>query len=580
MFDLGFGGFYHGELPPISAFFDQAGPQLLEAEVEHLGEDCPLFKEKPVGRQLEFYQSPAQTRLCLGGNRAGKTSAGARESGWWLTGTHPYRDVPEVGAKGWLVCETREIANEVLLPKLLYYLPTEGPGAVERYDPGTDQRPASIMTKNKSRLVVRTFGQGRRRFQSDAVDFIWGDEEMPHDIYKECLLRLVDLNGCIWLTMTPLMGKTWVYTDIYQPWDSLQFDSSQVSVHQWSIWDNTSLPRRAIATALSGISDELEREAREHGSFTDKTGNIYKQFDPKTHVIDPFNVPAHWHTVLAIDPGYRHPFAASLQAESPAGDRFVIGDYRRSLHDVSNHALGLFRMVDQCMPVRIKDRQLERLLGGHRAGALVLRKIPPVFRNLVIVRDPSAASYGAELLNYGIPTKIANRDLMTGITRVGTMLSNAANGVSPGLYFFRGRASNHIQEMRTYIWKNPDGKDAEPMQVHDDCMDALRYGVMQPLSAKVYPLASRMPSRLKSFTEGHFASVEEAYENVAEELSFSEKGVGELLEFCERRPNRARLTHRGYNEDQIMNHLEQKFGRRFGLGQRGGRGLRHSWGGR
>lgn len=551
---------------------DPTVPQI-EAALDPLGADCPLFTEVPIGRQLDFYKSQAHIRLCLGGNRAGKTSAGARESGWWLTGAHPYYDVPETAAKGWLVCETREIANEVLLPKLLYYLPTEGPGAVEKYDPGTDQRPASIMTKNKSRIVVRTFGQGRRRFQSDAVDFIWGDEEMPHDIYKECLLRLVDLNGRIWLTMTPLMGKTWVYTDIYQPWDAMMFDSNQVTVHQWSIWDNTSLPRKAIAAALAGVTDELERESREHGSFTDKTGNIYKQFKPGVHVIDPFEVPPFWPTVLALDPGYRHPFAASLQAESPAGDRFVIGDYRNSQHDVSNHALGLFRMVERCMPARIKDRQLDTLLGGRRGGAMIIRRIPPVFRNLVIVRDPSAASYGAELLNYGIPSKVANRDLMTGISRVGTMLSNAVNGVSPGLYFFRGQASNHIEEMRTYIWKNPDGKDAEPMQVHDDCMDALRYGVMQPLNARVYPLSSRIPSRFKAFTQGHFASVEEAFEGIETEITQeADKGIGELLDFSEKRPNRARLARRGYSEDQIMNYIESKQGRRFRLmGSRRGR---------
>ena len=37
---------------------------------------------------------------------------------------------------------------------------------------------------------------------------IWVDEEPPADVYSECLLRLMTVDGLLMLTFTPLMGMS------------------------------------------------------------------------------------------------------------------------------------------------------------------------------------------------------------------------------------------------------------------------------------------------------------------------------------------------------------------------------------
>ena len=57
--------------------------------------------------------------------------------------------------------------------------------------------------------------QGRDKFQGASLDFVWFDEEPPYDIYQECRMRVLDREGEIFGTMTPLKGLTWVYNQIY-----------------------------------------------------------------------------------------------------------------------------------------------------------------------------------------------------------------------------------------------------------------------------------------------------------------------------------------------------------------------------
>ncbi len=541
-----------------------AAGELTDEALLALCETMPLFTEDPIGQQLEFYQSPAQTRLVLGGNRVGKTSCGARDTGWWLTGTHPYRDVPSSGAKGWVICETRDVAAEVLIPKVLSYLPED---FIQKVDFGSDYRPPSVSCHNSARLLFRTFGQGRRRMQSDAIDFFWGDEEMPHEIFKEAQMRLIDNDGSCCLTMTPLLGHTWVYTNLFLPWEERRIPRDQVDVFSWSMWDNPHLSRRAIEIALSQVEDESERSAREHGTFLNRTGLIYKQFQASVHLIEPFRIPTHWKAVLALDPGYRHPAAASLQVETPQGDRVVVGEVRMGERNAMTFALAVFRMVDRALPHLVKHRRLEQ---AFRQDRLQIRKIEPTFRSLVTVRDPAAASYGSELIQYGIPTRLANRDVMTGISRVGTMLGNAVARRAPGLYFVRGATPCHMDEIRAYRWKDPDGKEGAPLKKNDDVMDALRYGAMQPLSAKTFKLGVNG----MSVTPGTYAAVEEAEEGL--DLIDPGPSIGEWLAFSER--SRAKMAHRRgrrYSDEDVMNHLEETRGRRFGVGTHS---LRKAWG--
>ncbi len=60
----------------------------------------------------------------------------------------------------------------------------------------------------ESRLIFKSYDQGREVFQGEEVDVIWLDEECPFDIYNECVLRTMTTDGIVMLTFTPLRGLT------------------------------------------------------------------------------------------------------------------------------------------------------------------------------------------------------------------------------------------------------------------------------------------------------------------------------------------------------------------------------------
>jgi phage terminase large subunit-like protein len=57
-----------------------------------------------------------------------------------------------------------------------------------------------------STLGLKSFDQGRKKFQGTARDLIWLDEEGPLDVYTECLTRLMTRDGIMICTFTPLNG--------------------------------------------------------------------------------------------------------------------------------------------------------------------------------------------------------------------------------------------------------------------------------------------------------------------------------------------------------------------------------------
>lgn len=59
-----------------------------------------------------------------------------------------------------------------------------------------------------SMLQFKSYDQGREAFQGTSVHVIHLDEECPMEIYTECLLRTMTVDGIIYLTATPLLGLT------------------------------------------------------------------------------------------------------------------------------------------------------------------------------------------------------------------------------------------------------------------------------------------------------------------------------------------------------------------------------------
>jgi phage terminase large subunit-like protein len=63
-------------------------------------------------------------------------------------------------------------------------------------------------TGGVSQLQFKSYDQGREAFQGTSQHVVHLDEEPPEDVYTECLLRTMTVNGLIMLTATPLRGVT------------------------------------------------------------------------------------------------------------------------------------------------------------------------------------------------------------------------------------------------------------------------------------------------------------------------------------------------------------------------------------
>ncbi len=186
----------------------------------------PLRRElyKP---HLDFFAAGAEhnERALLGGNRSGKTLAGAYEMTCHLTGNYPHwwlgRRFKEP-VQAWCAGDTARTVRDILQRELLG---PPGDSAAE----GTGMIPGDLILRTSvkhgladsyesvhvrhasngtSTLAFKSYDQGRQVFQGTSQHVCWADEECSEEIWTEMLLRTMTVNGLLYLTATPLLGLT------------------------------------------------------------------------------------------------------------------------------------------------------------------------------------------------------------------------------------------------------------------------------------------------------------------------------------------------------------------------------------
>ena len=189
--------------------------------------DSGLLSRDKYPKHIEFFKlgQTYNERALLGGNRSGKSYAGSYEDVCHLTGIYPnwwegrrFLEPVQAWSCGDIGKTLRDILQTTLLgppgqPDL------EGTGMIPqdlivRTTPriGTADAVESIFVRHKSgglsTLQFKAYEQGRAAFQGTSQHVIHLDEECPIEIYTECLLRTMTVNGIIYLTATPLLGLT------------------------------------------------------------------------------------------------------------------------------------------------------------------------------------------------------------------------------------------------------------------------------------------------------------------------------------------------------------------------------------
>jgi len=154
-------------------------------------------------KQSQFYKASQSTRALFWGNRVGKTEIGAQEIARYMLGQHEYRNVkPPIEA--WSICPSFDAQAETTQKKLIRYLPKNQIADTTTIRKGIY---SSITLKNGSMINFKSYEQGRAKFQGAGKRVIWFDEEPPHDIWEECVVRQeAGQELDIILTMTPIKG--------------------------------------------------------------------------------------------------------------------------------------------------------------------------------------------------------------------------------------------------------------------------------------------------------------------------------------------------------------------------------------
>ena len=331
------------EKAPVGAKERKVYLQKLEQELKALDERrrwrrIDFFE--PYLKQQEFFDlgSAKRERLLSAGNQLGKSEAGAVEMSYHLTGLYPDDWMGRRftrAIKAWAAGEGGLVVRDVQQKKLfgepglpdaygtgyvpkatIIGKPSMARGVTDAFDTvhvqhhDADGKPDGI-----SVLKFKSYEQGRLKFQGDTVDVIWLDEEPDMEIYTEALTRTNAVGGMVFVTFTPLKGKTPLY---------IRFTSDNDGTRGFvniTIDDAAALPMYNTAEKRQAIINSYpvhEREARSRGVPLQGSGRIF--ITPESSLFEApipiIQVPVHWTKLWSIDFGIAedHKFAAALIA--------------------------------------------------------------------------------------------------------------------------------------------------------------------------------------------------------------------------------------------------------------------------
>lgn len=403
--------------------------------------------------------------MFIGGNRSGKTVAGAAEAVMWLTGTHLYscKFKPPVRGRA-IAVDFDNGVDKIIKPEIARWIPPsflKNGSWEDSYSRGT----RVLTLTNGSTLEFMSYDQDVDKFAGTSRHFVWFDEEPPEDIYNENMARLIDTGGHWWMTMTPLIDMSWTDERLYQRGKSGL--DTYIDVFEVSTTQNLYVSAAEIDILTEGMSDE-EKKARLHGMYMGQSNLIYRD------VVTPANfIPSlvdnddrwpliykGWGHFGMLDHGYRNPTAFYLGAYDTEGRIIIYKEYYESGRLVKENAQEILKII--------KDLRLENVLNYIVAD--------PSIQN----RDPiSGSSIHAEYAEHGLYLGLANNDVSAGINRVSSRFKNKLLYITddcPKLKWELGRYRwDKFQNSRV---SNRNNLKETPVKKDDHAMDALRYGVV------------------------------------------------------------------------------------------------------
>lgn len=358
-----------------------------------------IYNYQPHAKQVVFHKSTKKIRLYIGGNRAGKTVGGAVESIYHMRGESPFRALRRPPTHGRIVTVSRkEGIDQIIVPMLQRWLPPSD--LINGSWEDSYNRSDHLLTlQNGSTAQLMTYEQETAKFAGDSKHWVWFDEEPPNDIYKECRMRVMDTEGYIWLTMTPVDGITWVNDQLYIPGLTGQLKSTLVVTVDTD--ENPYISQSAKDDVFADL-DEADLKARKKGQFVPLGGLVYPFFDSDAHVykeeLDPSRLLS-WNQYASMDHGLNNPTCFLFHAVHPR--------------------TGFVMTFDE---IYIKDRTIKEIAEMvHERCREDGRRYPDMIVGDPAIRNRQASdklSIQKHYSNHGIGIALGNNDVAIGVERV------------------------------------------------------------------------------------------------------------------------------------------------------------------
>jgi phage terminase large subunit-like protein len=320
----------------------------------------------------------------------------------------------------------------------------------------------------ESTIGLKSYVQGREKWQGETLDWLWFDEEPPQDIYTEGLTRTNVTQGPVWLTFTPLLGMS----DVVRSYLLEKSPDRSVTVMTIEEAEHfTPEQRQQIITSYPAH----ERDARTKGIPILGSGRIFPVSE-ETITCAPFEIPDHFHRLGAMDFGWDHPFAAvELAWDGDQDIVYVIKAHRLREATPVVHA-GAIRSWGEKLPWSWpRDGRRETLEG---AGVALAKQYEAQGINMMPVHA-----------QFEDKTVSVEAGLMDMLTRMET-----------GKFKVFSSLLDWFEEFRLY-----HRKDGKVVKEGDDLLAATRYGVMMLRYAEqiyrkreVYPRRRRLAGWLST----------------------------------------------------------------------------------
>ena len=387
--------------------------------------------------------------VCLfcAGNGVGKSACGANilanicypvENPWFK---YPiYQDFPYL-KKGRVISDPTTL-KEKTVPELKKWFPSNRYKI--KYTTKKEGKPyeAKWVTDTGYEFDLMTTEQLPKEFESTDLGWVWIDEPCPRSIFLATVARLRRGGIIIW-TMTPLSYSAWIKDEIYDKRDGVNQDYVTADVEDNCIEHGVrGILKHQDIERMAAQYPEDEKEARLHGKFGHLLGLVHKGFEPKIHVVEPFDIKPETHTVyMALDTHPRVADAGLWMAVNDKGTKYIIAEMNCD-------------GTDSEVAERIKAKEIswfvkERLID------------PSAFNE---DKRTTERCYATRLAAKGLRFKGGSKDLVNCIRRTDQAFNYQMRGemmvVQPELYIFSS-CQNLIKELQNYVWDEYTGKGAD-----------------------------------------------------------------------------------------------------------------------